>query len=171
MQTPPPSSLYLSVPGTVRSMGNTVVGNDPVPLSGKTCPPQPSSSIQQLARTGTGTGPSPVLRSWKECSLPQAATCALLSADVLTRTLEQLRPPKSEWEPTEGDVKQGEANMVDLLLGKTPIGKREMFYGWESRFRSVRRLTSELKRNTGEAGPPPPPSPQDLSHPVSQPAT
>lgn len=117
----PPSPLSLSVPGTVRSMGNTVVGNDPVLLSDKTCPPQPSSSIQQLAGTETVTGPKPspaVLEG--VLPAPQAATCALLSSDVLTRTPEQLRPPKTEWEPTEGDVKQGEANMVDLLLGKKP---------------------------------------------------
>lgn len=62
----------------------------------------------------------------------QAVTCALLSSDVLTRTPEQLRPPKTEWEPPEGDVKQGEANVADLLLEKKPTRKREMFTDGEA---------------------------------------
>lgn len=88
-------------------------------LSDKTCPPEPSSPIQQLAGTVTVTGPKPS-PAVLERVLPetQEATYALLSSDVLTRTPEQLRLPKTEWEPTEGDVKLGEANMVDLLLKK-----------------------------------------------------
>lgn len=76
-------------------------------------------------------------------SAPQAAICVLLSSGVLAKTSEQLWPPKTEWECTEGDVKQGEANMVDPVLKK--LREREMSYRWESILRSVMRLASQQK--------------------------
>lgn len=87
-------------------------------LSDNTRPPQPSSSIQQLAATGTGTGPSPALKSWKECCLHHRLPFVLFPLQLSSPGLQS----SSAHQRLNGSPQK--ANMVDLLPKK--MRKREM---------------------------------------------